>query len=215
MGWCADYLDAHNFLRDAVNGAGGYGGWNNPTYEGLLDQAARTADPADRKALYKQAEEILVETDAVMLPLYFYVSAIATRPYLERTFPASPFESPLHLARRAVPGTATPGSGGTVTSYHGDTTIQVPAGAVADTVTITHAPATGMPPGGNLTGIHHVFEVRAVYSSSGQPAQPAAGKTYTITVHYTDSEKDPAIEGTLRLYGWDGAPGRRRGSAAL
>ena len=201
LGWCPDYLDAYSLLRDGVNFArGGYGGWNNLTYEGLLDQAARTADPDARKALYQQAEEILVETDVVMLPLYFYASAIATRPYLERTFlNALGFDisdiSTWHDTR--VQGTATPGSGGTVTSYSGDTTIQVPAGAFADPVTITQAPAYGMPPGGNLTGIRHVFDASAVYSSTGLPAQPAAGKTYNITVHYTDSEKGPAIEGTL------------------
>ncbi len=205
MGWCADYLDASNFLRGSVDSQrGGYGGWNNPTYEGLLDQAARTADSDVRKTLYKQAEEILVETDAVMLPLYFYGSVIATRPYLERTYPVSGKYDISTWRDTRVQGTATPGSGGTVTSYRGDTTIQVPAGTFTDTVTITEAPAYGMPPDGNLTGIHHIFDISAVYSSTGLPTQLAAGQTYTVTVHYTDIEKGPAIEGTLRLYGWDG-----------
>ena len=215
LGWCPDYLDAYSLLRDGVNFArGGYGGWNNLTYEGLLDQAARTADPDARKALYKQAEEILVETDAVMLPLYFYASAIATKPYLERTFLNALWFDIADISTwrdTRVQGTVTPGSDDTVTSYSGDTTIQVPVGTFTDPVTITEAPASGMPPGGNLTGIGHVFDASAVYSSTGLPAQPAAGKTYNVTVHYTDSEKGPAIEGTLRLYGWDGSAWSQQG----
>jgi oligopeptide transport system substrate-binding protein len=212
MSWCADYLDAYNFLRDAVdNSSGGYGGWNNSTYEGLLDQAARTADPDTRKALYKQAEEILVETDAVMLPLYFPASAIATKPYLERTFPAAGGFDISTWRDTRVRGTATPASGGTVTSYSGDTTIQVPVGTFADPVTITEAPATGMPPGGNMIGIHHLFDVSAVYSNTGLPAQPDAGKAYNVAVHYTDIEKGPTIEDTLRLYGWDGSAWSQQG----
>jgi len=88
LGWCADYNDAYNFLNDALASRGRYGGWTNATYESLLDQMAQETDPDARKALYKQAEEILVETDAVMMPLYYYVSAITTKPYLERTYPS-------------------------------------------------------------------------------------------------------------------------------
>jgi hypothetical protein len=35
-----------------------HGGWNNATYENLLDQAVLEQDPGVRKDLYKQAEEI-------------------------------------------------------------------------------------------------------------------------------------------------------------
>lgn len=62
-----------------------------------------------------------------------------------------------------------------------------------------------MPPGSNLTGIGHVFDVTAVYSDTGQPAQLAPGQAYTLTVQYTDTEKGPAIESTLALYWWDGS----------
>ncbi len=204
LGWWMDYPDANNFLRDAIAPQrGAYGGWYNATYEGLLDQAAREQNPDTRKALYKQAEEILVETDAVMIPLYYYASVVAVKPYLERTFAAggSVDYSTWRITR--VTGTIGTG-GGTLTSYHGDTTIQFSPGAITDTIVITHTPAYGMPPGGDLTGIGHVFDVTAVYSNTGQPAQLAPGQTYTLTVRYTDAEKGPAIESTLALYWWDG-----------
>jgi oligopeptide transport system substrate-binding protein len=70
------------FVRTAL------GDWSNPEYDSLLDQAARELDPEIRKDLYKQAEKILVEADAVIMPLFYYGAAIATRPYSERTFPA-------------------------------------------------------------------------------------------------------------------------------
>jgi oligopeptide transport system substrate-binding protein len=87
LGWCVDYREAHDFLYDAVIGnAAAYGSWSNPTYTGLLDLAAITSDLSTRAGLYEQAEEILVETDAVMLPIYHNATAMATQPYLERGY---------------------------------------------------------------------------------------------------------------------------------
>lgn len=203
-GWCQDYPDANNFLNDVIiPKRSQWGNWTNAAYDNLVNQAAREQNPNTRKTLYKQAEEILVETDAVVLPLYFYTSVNTTKPYLERTYSASKFDIATWRITQ-VKGTASPEAGGTVTSDAGDTTIQIPAGAITGTVVITQSPAYGMPPGGNLTGIGHVFDVSAVYSSTGQSAQLAPGQTCTITVQYTDSEKGPAIENTLGLYWWDG-----------
>ena len=86
--WYADYPDAYNFLRESVDGFGraNYGFWNNPAYEGLLDLAMQTNDLNERAELYRQAEEILVETDAVMIPVRYYANGIATRSYLERSY---------------------------------------------------------------------------------------------------------------------------------
>jgi oligopeptide transport system substrate-binding protein len=86
--WFADYPDAYNFLPEGVDALGRakYGPWNNPAYAGLLDLAARTADPQQRAGLYQQAEEILVETDAVMVPIYYSATGVATRPELQRTY---------------------------------------------------------------------------------------------------------------------------------
>ena len=90
QGWCFDQYDAYNFLYDgifsSIGGRTKFGNWNNPTYDALLNQAAQTADPNTRRALYKQAEEILVETDAIMLPIYYNGNAIASKPYLQRTY---------------------------------------------------------------------------------------------------------------------------------
>jgi len=90
LGWCADYSDAHSFLHDALLGDNRLrlGDWSNQKFDSLLDEASRELDPKIRRGLYKQAEKILVETDAVIMPLFYYGSAIATKPYLQRTFPS-------------------------------------------------------------------------------------------------------------------------------
>lgn len=97
LGWCQDYPDANNFDREvfAANGSSNpytngapSGGifWNNQAYEDLVNEAAVEADPAARVELYAQAEDILVNTDAVIIPIYWYTSLEMTRPYIERTY---------------------------------------------------------------------------------------------------------------------------------
>lgn len=77
--WCADHplqVDAHYFLHDAVDTYRlAHGNWTDTAYDDLLAQAAGTPDSDQRAALYAQAEEILVETDVVVLPLT-YLGAI-------------------------------------------------------------------------------------------------------------------------------------------
>jgi hypothetical protein len=99
-----------------------------------------------------------------------------------------------------------PPDGGEVTSPYDDTTYEFPAGTFTDTVIITHTPrfASDVPSFGRLVHIDHIFELTAVYSSTGRPAQPAPGFTYTMTVHYRETELDIAREATLAFYYWDG-----------
>jgi oligopeptide transport system substrate-binding protein len=93
LGWCQDYPDANNFDKEAV----GYGGSENPVgggglnwkddkYEQLITQAALETDPQKRTDLYAQAEEILVKTDAVLIPIYWYTNVRVTKPYIQRTY---------------------------------------------------------------------------------------------------------------------------------
>lgn len=97
MGWCLDYPDANNFVRDvaAVNGSQNpaengepYGGfnWKNDTYEQLVRDAAVEMDTAKRVEMYAEAEDILVWEDAVMIPLYWYTRVTVTHPWVKRTF---------------------------------------------------------------------------------------------------------------------------------
>lgn len=99
MGWCMDYADANNFDFEvvAVGGSsnpadvtpgvpsGGFF-WKNDDYERLVREAAAELDPVKRVDLYAQAEEILVKTDAAMIPIYWYTTVSVTKPYVTRTY---------------------------------------------------------------------------------------------------------------------------------
>ncbi len=92
MGWCLDYPDANNWDKEvaAFGGSqnptkGGGFNWKNEEYEKLVVDAAAELDPAKRVALYAQAEDILVNKDAVMAPIYWYTSLSMTKPYVMRT----------------------------------------------------------------------------------------------------------------------------------
>lgn len=92
LDWCADYPDAHNFLHDvfAKGGAtnpkeGGGINWLNPEFERLIQEAAVEDDLEARTQLYAQAEEILVDTDAAIAPLWWGTRMVLTKPYVLRT----------------------------------------------------------------------------------------------------------------------------------
>ena len=97
LGWCLDYPDANNFIREVFASGGNANGttdgqpsggvfWYNEQFETLVRQAATETDPATRLELYSQAEQILVYDDAVIIPIYWYSRNTVTKPYVTRTF---------------------------------------------------------------------------------------------------------------------------------
>jgi len=77
MGWAADYIDPNNFLNDVL-GSGSEsnrGNFLNSDYTELLNSAAAPSlFPEERQVLYIQAEYILCEEQAGVIPLYHYIS---------------------------------------------------------------------------------------------------------------------------------------------
>jgi len=94
--WCYDYPDENNFVREVFASGGGANGtdaagnpsggvmWKNDTFEALVAQAAVEPVTDARRDLYAQAEEILVDTDAVIIPLYWSSYSMLTKPYVQR-----------------------------------------------------------------------------------------------------------------------------------
>ena len=76
MGWMADYNDPANFFDDIFGTGGVYHGDNNighfsnPELTDFMDHAAKSQDPAERQALYIEAERLVCETEAAVIPLF-------------------------------------------------------------------------------------------------------------------------------------------------
>ncbi len=70
--WAADYNDPDNFLRElfATEAESNRGHYSNPEFDDLVNQAAVITDPAERQLLYMEAEKILCEIDAAVIPIY-------------------------------------------------------------------------------------------------------------------------------------------------
>ncbi|MBE3066684.1 MAG: hypothetical protein IMZ73_04515 [Chloroflexi bacterium] len=97
MGWCPDYPDANNYDKEVFGPNGSSnpftdgkpsGGvfFDDPAYIDLINRAAVETDVTKRVDLYAQAEQILVYTDAVIIPIYWYARNTVTKPYVVRTF---------------------------------------------------------------------------------------------------------------------------------
>lgn len=86
MGWCADYLDANNWLADVLHSQStqNYEKFYNDEFDALVEQAQVESDPAVRADLYKQAEIILNNDATALAPIYFYTRVTLTKPYLTR-----------------------------------------------------------------------------------------------------------------------------------
>jgi oligopeptide transport system substrate-binding protein len=93
-GWCPDYNDANNYLRDVYRSDSiyNYGKWKNDTYDSLVDKARVETDPATRLKLYTQAEQILSVEDAGTMVLFFPVRAELTKSNIKRTYSLTALE---------------------------------------------------------------------------------------------------------------------------
>lgn len=89
LGYCATIPDAGSFDYDIFRGnsssAFNFTGWSNPAFDKIVDQAARETDVLVRRALYQQSERILVQDDAVIIPLWWGTRVELTNKRLERS----------------------------------------------------------------------------------------------------------------------------------
>jgi oligopeptide transport system substrate-binding protein len=87
--WCFDYPDAHNFHYDVPFHSDlleeNDTHWANAEYDALIDAAFEAATVEERTELYAQADNILVNTEAAIAPMYYYVTNDLTQPWVTRT----------------------------------------------------------------------------------------------------------------------------------
>ena len=73
LGWVADYPDPDNFMSLFTSYSDNNNtGWANPKFDALVEKAKVVLDPKKRAKLYDQAQKILLEEDAAILPIYIY-----------------------------------------------------------------------------------------------------------------------------------------------
>jgi oligopeptide transport system substrate-binding protein len=72
LSWSADYPHPHDFLGLLLESGStsNDGGWSNAEYDGLIEQAAATADLTEQETLYAQAQDIL-QREAPVVPLAY------------------------------------------------------------------------------------------------------------------------------------------------
>ncbi|MBT3274498.1 MAG: peptide ABC transporter substrate-binding protein [Spirochaetales bacterium] len=89
-GWGMDFPDAHNVLGEIFRSKPVTGDASHsrlltiPEFDEIIDAAAVETDPSKRIAMYKQAEEILVEEYAAAMPIYWYAVNRVTKPRVTR-----------------------------------------------------------------------------------------------------------------------------------
>ncbi len=83
LGWFVDYPDADSFMALWIAESGNnYTRWHNPEYDRLVKTAAVTLDPEKRQALYDAAQRILLEEEAVLIPLYVAEKTYLLKPWV-------------------------------------------------------------------------------------------------------------------------------------
>jgi ABC-type oligopeptide transport system substrate-binding subunit len=84
LGWGADYPDPDNFMVLFMSKSGNNNThWGNPRYDDLIAQAASESNSSRRVQMYDEAQKILTEEDAVIMPLFAGVQNILVKPYVK------------------------------------------------------------------------------------------------------------------------------------
>jgi oligopeptide transport system substrate-binding protein len=86
-GWIGDYVDPFSYLNIFYTPKGDNGtGWWDPKYVAMLDDANRTLDPQARYDKMAKAEELLLESQAV-IPLVEQSTRWMKKPYVKGMYP--------------------------------------------------------------------------------------------------------------------------------
>lgn len=72
--WVGDYNDPNTFLDMFTSNSGNNRtGWANPAYDQLIVESAAEADAKMRYGIFRRAEDMLVNQETVVIPIYHYV----------------------------------------------------------------------------------------------------------------------------------------------
>lgn len=84
IGFTQDYHHPENWLQLWVeNGALNTGGYSNPEYDAAVEAALAADDPQDAVGFWQRAEEILIDEDVALCPLFNDETAWLVKPYVQ------------------------------------------------------------------------------------------------------------------------------------
>ncbi|MEM0951625.1 MAG: peptide ABC transporter substrate-binding protein [Cyanobacteria bacterium P01_H01_bin.74] len=84
LGWFVDYPDADSFMQVFSSDSGNnYTGWHSTAYDALINQAVQVQKPQERQALYNQAQQLLLEKETVIVPVYLGKKTILVKPWVK------------------------------------------------------------------------------------------------------------------------------------
>lgn len=88
MGWCGYVPDAGNFTENVFRSGSpdNFVRWSSPRIDQYIADAARETDVAKRRVLYENVERLLVNENAVILPLWWSTRASLTQTNVQRTY---------------------------------------------------------------------------------------------------------------------------------
>ena len=70
--WGADYPDASSFMELFLSDSdANYTNWKSPRYDRLVNSAGGSLKVLERLKTYAEAQKILLQDDAVIIPLYY------------------------------------------------------------------------------------------------------------------------------------------------
>lgn len=84
MGWGMDYPDANNIHAELfTSDVGAKALAHNPSYDKLIADAAVEQDPEKRQEMYVQAEKLIVQEDAAVMPIFWSAENLLISPTVQ------------------------------------------------------------------------------------------------------------------------------------
>lgn len=199
-GWAVDYADAFNILNDLFSPDSPYNHtqWDNAAYRSLLSQAISEPVPAQRISYLQQAEKILVQDDAAVLPLYYLDGAMVVRPGIYPYYSPSYFSNLAYWSDVDPPGDGMTAGvideiGGTVVNENNTVTADVPAGALDEGEEVTMSVTDQ---GGNYQVTTSQQALDVLGSFSIQPHGLQFNVPVTLTFAWSDIDDDGYVDVT-------------------
>jgi peptide/nickel transport system substrate-binding protein len=197
--WCDMFHSQEDF-----EGGSNAGGFHNLEFDGICDSFSQASDIGTTRQLVYDLQEILI-TDLPAIPIFSTTLIEAYRgdrvayPYTQ-VMDGFYWRNGIPSLVKFVP----------VTQYIPETggTLNAPGAFVSFPPSVFDSPVEVtfeiQPPSGSQPSAGFYYQINAVYTNTGQPAQPLPGMWYTITVAYDENALPPGVnEATLQLYYWD------------